>query len=106
MKRLRRVRNTVPTTAPRLGTPEGQRAAFWRESIMHLSRPALAELLGIKSNQTIERYEKMAKVPVEYRLACAALAARIEFDWTQAKAKVGGSTIIFDGSAPSGGLGG
>lgn len=94
MSKLRRLRPTVPASPPRYNAPEGQRAAWWRENQAKLSRPALAEILGL-TGQTIWRYEAMKEVPIGYKLACAALHAKIEFDWTAAKAKVGASTITF-----------
>lgn len=95
MKQVRRLRPTVPAAPPRHNAPEGHRAAFWREQIMRLSRPALAIILGIKSTKTIAKYEGMAVVPLEYRLACASLMVGVEFDWFSAKVKVGKNEISF-----------
>ena len=90
-----RVRRSVPAAAPRYNAPEGQRAAWWRENQMRLSRPALAERLGIKSNQTIGKFERMTEVPLWYRLACASIAANLKFDWQQASAKIRASEVTF-----------
>lgn len=95
MKQVRRLRPTLPAEPPRPAAPEGQRAAYWREQTMRLSRPALAVILGIKSTKTIAKYEGMDVVPLEYRLACAALMVGVEFDWFSAKVKVGKNTISF-----------
>jgi len=94
MKRIRRLRATVPAKYPGHSAPEGTRAAWWRTHVKKLSRPALGDLLGL-TNQTVARYEAMQTVPPEYRLACAALAGRIEFDWHSAKAKIGETTVVF-----------
>lgn len=94
MKRIRRVRATVPAKYPGHSAFEGKKAAYWRETIMRLSRPALGDLLDL-TNQTIARYEAMQTVPLEYKLACAALAGRIEFDWHSVKAKIGETMVTF-----------
>ena len=91
----RRLRRAVPVKHPGLSAPEGQRAAWYRENKMGLSRPALAERLRLTSG-TIARYEGMPEVPETYRLAIAALAAGLEFDWYQVKATVGNSTVTFE----------
>lgn len=88
------IRRLRPTTQEWPGdeAPEGKRAAYWREHVMGLSRPAMAELLGLTS-QTITRYEESDEVPAMYRLACAALTAQFEFDWKTAKIDRDGLTI-------------
>lgn len=93
MSKIRRLRPTI-TRQPSLGAPEGLRAAFWRETVLKLSRPALADLLGVQS-QVVERYENADKVPERYRLACAALGAGLKFDWDKPTAQVGATTIAF-----------
>lgn len=94
MSKLRRVRATVPAKYPGHSAFEGAKAAWWRSHVKKLSRPALGELLGL-TNQTIARYEAMQTVPPEYKLACAALAGRIEFDWHSVKAKIGETMVTF-----------
>jgi len=93
MKR-RRLRTVMPAKPPAFNSPEGIRAAWYRQERLRLSRPALGEQLGLTS-RTIENYEKMAKVPELYRLAVAALGAKLEFDWEKVRAAVGNSTITF-----------
>lgn len=93
MKR-RRLRLAVPAKQPRFNSREGERAAWFRQERLKLSRPALGEKLGL-SSRTIENYEKMDHVPELYRLAVAALAGGLEFDWEQVRAKVGNSVVTF-----------
>lgn len=106
MDKVRRLRPTIDRQ-PSLGAPEGTRAAWWRENVLKLSRPALADMLDLTS-QTIAKFEGQAKVPIMYRLACSAIAGQIEFDWEKATAQVGVSTITFgeSGATPGRGLGG
>lgn len=63
--------------------------------MMGLSRPQLAEILAL-TGQTIARYEAMDGVPLMYRLACAALTAKIEFDWRTARVHRSGVTLEFN----------
>lgn len=93
-----RLRIVVPAKQPSFNSPEGARAAWFRQERLKLSRPALGDKLGL-SSRTIENYEKMVQVPEIYRLAIAALAGGLEFDWEQVKAKVGNSTVTF-GAGP------
>lgn len=80
--KIYRLRPTTSEEVPSPDAPEGMRAAWWREHRMGLSRPALADRLGINF-QRIVRYEQMIVVPQLYRLACAAISADAEnFDWT------------------------
>jgi DNA-binding XRE family transcriptional regulator len=74
------VRFTTPEKFPGKTSPEGARAAWWRERVMEMSRPELALHLDI-TDQTIAAYEAMDKVPVMYRLACSAFAKVFRFDW-------------------------
>jgi transcriptional regulator with XRE-family HTH domain len=74
---------TNPLAQPPRSSPEGLRARWWREHVMGMSRPQLAEALGI-DDQRIYRYESARVVPPLYRLACAAYVMRpdsIGFDW-------------------------
>jgi DNA-binding XRE family transcriptional regulator len=57
---------------PAADSPEGYRAAWWRERILGYSRPQLAAAIGLHEN-TIADYENSATVPQQYSLACAAL---------------------------------
>lgn len=67
---------------------EGIKARAWRER-RGLSRPALGDLIGYSPSQ-IEYFERgynRYKKPVEprefltFKLACAALASQLSFDW-------------------------
>lgn len=70
--KYRRLIRTVPTTKPPDDAPEGRRAAWWRENVVKISRPVLAEHLGITID-TILRNENLEKIPRIYRLACASV---------------------------------
>jgi hypothetical protein len=84
--RVGRLRITTPDTAP-VDATEGTAAAWWREHILGLSRPGLAQLLDI-SSKTIEREESRDRVSTQYRLACAAINASLdEWAWKRADAE-------------------
>lgn len=72
----RRLRVTT-SQRPTGNAPEGLSAAWWRENVLGISRPALAELLEI-SAKTVKREETGERVSTEYRLACAALDAKLD----------------------------
>jgi hypothetical protein len=82
----RRKRTTTdPAKPPGADAPEGERAKWWRERIMGLSRPALAEQLGVHP-ATIDRQERSATVDSVYRLACAAVAnEQAEWCWSRVR---------------------
>ena len=69
-------RRLRPTTdhrdPPKPHDREGYKAAWWRERVMKVSRPELAERLGITSG-TIFRYENSDDVPTLYKMACKGL---------------------------------
>jgi hypothetical protein len=67
-----RLKFTTEPIAPAADTPEGYRAAWWRERVLGYSRPQLADALGLHTT-TIETYENSQTVPLQYGLACAAL---------------------------------
>lgn len=65
--------------------PEHVLCRRWREEVMELSRSQLSALTGF-SVDAIKDYERPGKmiddnVRKRYRLACAAVALGIEFDW-------------------------
>lgn len=78
------------TDKPDKSEPEHVRARYWREQVVKMSRPALAEAIGY-SVSTIGDMEagmnRITKKPIEpaamkrYRLLCAAVGLDIEFDW-------------------------
>lgn len=94
MSKHRRLRVAVPAKHPGPAAPEGQRAAWYRQEHLRLSRPALGERINLTPG-TIARYEGMSKVPELYRLAIAALSADLRFDWHQVKATIGNSVVTF-----------
>lgn len=77
-------------TPPARDAPDHIRCKWWRENIMKLSRPKLAELTGF-SQSTIADIEagvnRTTKATIDpsvmqrYRLACAAVALGAQFDW-------------------------
>jgi hypothetical protein len=102
----RRPKKSGPTEPPGPDAPENLRAHWWRESVMELSRPALAEKIG-RSVAYIEDMERGAQritgAPITdytaYRMACAAVAAGLEFDWQTCRVRVGGAVIEIGRSA-------
>ena len=58
---------------------EGAKARRWREEVARLDPPALARRLGL-GEEIVRRMEDEARIPPDYRLACAALAAGLD-DW-------------------------
>lgn len=77
---IRRRKRITLTEKPPLDAAEGLKAHWWRENILAMSRPELAEALGIHQ-RTIERYEAMSEVPTIYRLACEALSRNNANNW-------------------------
>lgn len=75
---------------PPESAPEHVKAKYWREHIVRLSRPKLAEMIGM-SVSTIADIEaghnRSTKAVIDtavmqrYRMCCAAVMAGIEFDW-------------------------
>lgn len=66
------------------------RCKWWRENIMHMSRPKLAELTGFSASSIADietGMNRSTKAPIDpavmqrYRLACAAVALGVQFDW-------------------------
>ena len=67
-----------------------ERARYWRENIVNLSRRELAERIGISASRITDYergHDRGSGVPIDqgtmtrYRLACAAVALGVEFDW-------------------------
>jgi len=80
----------MSTADPARDAPENERCQWWRENIMHMSRPELAERVGmsVSTITDIERgYYRGNKAVIDpavmqrYRLACAAVALNVQFDW-------------------------
>src|SRR4051812_22914420 len=79
----RRLRTSTPDKPPGPKAPEGERARWWREHVLKLSRPALAERLGVHP-ATVDRQERAEKVDAMFRLASAALALGLDgWSWGQ-----------------------
>lgn len=80
-----------PGPQPPASAPEHERALWWRLQ-MGLSRAELAEKTGFSAS-SIQDFEAgvnrtsgqaiTASAWRRYRMACAAVAAEIAFDWTQ-----------------------
>ena len=76
--------------APGLEAPEHERALWWRENVVGLSRSALAERTGYSEavimNMELGVQQDTGR-PVDeramlrYRLACAAITLDVHFDW-------------------------
>jgi transcriptional regulator with XRE-family HTH domain len=78
--------------------PEHELARQWRER-MGLSRAALGKLIGyslsaVSDYETGKRRSTGAAIGanewLRYRLACAAITAHIEFDWTSCRVEIDG----------------
>ena len=76
---------------------EGAQARHWREEIVHLSREELASRTGYSVRMIVNYEQGSHPVPITFRLACAAVAAGIEFDWTRPRAKVVEERHVFLG---------
>jgi hypothetical protein len=79
-----------PAPSPSPDAPEHIRCKWWRENVVNLSRPRLAELTGfsISTIADIEAgHNRSTKAPVDaavmqrYRMTCAAVTLGVEFDW-------------------------
>jgi hypothetical protein len=68
---------------PRPSAAQHERARWWREHVVKLSRPALSELTGysVTAIVAIERGDTPETSMQRYRLACAAIALGVAFDW-------------------------
>ena len=81
---------TTKPKRPPAKAPEHERARYWRENIVNLSRRELAERIGISASRITDYergHDRGSGAPIDqgartrYRLACAAVALGIEFDW-------------------------
>jgi transcriptional regulator with XRE-family HTH domain len=77
------------TERPAPDAPEHVRARWWRENVLGLSRRQLADLVGY-SETMIKEFEHGRRFDgsplslnalTRYRTACAAIEARVRFDW-------------------------
>ncbi|MBX5001875.1 helix-turn-helix transcriptional regulator [Rhizobium lentis] len=78
------------TDKPDKSEPEHVRARYWREHVVKMSRPALAEAIGY-SVSTIGDMEagmnRITKKPIDavamkrYKLLCMTVGLDAEFDW-------------------------
>lgn len=90
-----RLRKTGPDQEPSADAPEGVRAHWWRENVLRMSRPQLADKIG-RSVSYIESLELGTRPPEDftaYRLLCAAVWAGLEFDWRHCRARIGGASF-------------
>lgn len=71
--------------------PEHIRAQWWRENVVRMKRPELAELVGVSVSRIVDieaGENRTTKQPIDeatmrrYRLACAAVTLGVEFNWT------------------------
>lgn len=80
------------TEKPDKSEPEHIRARYWRENVVRMSRPALAEAIGY-SVSTIGDMEagmnRITKKPIDavamkrYRLLCMTVGLDASFDWDE-----------------------
>lgn len=77
-------RHTMPPDPPADDAPEYERAAWWRQYCIGLTREALAKRTGF-SVGTIKRLESgaptSAAVWKRYRTACAGVGLGVGFKW-------------------------
>jgi len=75
---------------PAKDAPDHIRCKWWRENIMHMSRSKLSELTGFSQSSIADieaGVNRSTKAPIDeavmqrYRLACAAVALNVQFDW-------------------------
>lgn len=75
----------TPMEKPSPDAPEHLLARYWREEVLELTRDQLAALTGFSAS-SIKDFEHPGKdidpmARKRYRLACAAVAMGIQFDW-------------------------
>ena len=94
--------------------PEHERARYWRENIVNLSRRELAERIGISESRITDYergHDRGSGVPIDqgtmtrYRLACAAIMLGVEFDWLTLSLTPPGQVRITMPAGDSGGRG-
>ena len=94
--------------------PEHERARYWRENIVNLSRRELAERIGISASRITDYergHDRGSGVPIDqgtmtrYRLACAAIMLGVEFDWLTLSLTPPGQVRITMPGGDSGGRG-
>jgi len=83
-------RKVTAPVVPRPDAPEHERARYWRENVVGLSRRELAERIGMSESRIMDieagqvRGDGRAIEPdamQRYRLACAAVTLGVKFDW-------------------------
>lgn len=76
--------------APPADAPEHVKAEWWRKNVARLSRPELAQLTGFSVSRIADIEAGVTRstgAPIDqgamnrYRMACAAVALGVEFDW-------------------------
>ena len=94
--------------------PEHERARYWRENIVNLSRRELAERVGISESRITDYergHDRGSGEPIDqgtmtrYRLACAAIMLGVEFDWLTLSLTPPGQVRITMPGGDSGGRG-
>lgn len=91
----------MPSPIPDDDAPEHVRCKWWRQEWMDLTRDQLAGLTGF-SVASIRDYEDGVKdipaaVRKRYRMACAAVAMGLEFDWENAVLKIDRPATLITG---------
>lgn len=91
--------------------PEHIRCKRWREEIVRLSRPDLADLTGFSPSTIADieaGFNRSTKKPVDaavmkrYRMACAAAALGADFDWNMVRVVPTGYCELIVGEKPAG----
>ena len=92
-------------TQPAIDAPQHDKARWWREDVMDLSRKQLAALTGVSVSRIADMEAGKTRgngKPIDpgtmrrYRMACAAVALGAEFDWLTLRLRPSKATIIVE----------
>lgn len=80
-----------PMNRPPASTPEHVKARWWRENVVQMSRNELGAIVGVSASRILDIEAGSTRgsgamidrdTMTRYRMACAAVALGVEFDWT------------------------
>lgn len=98
---------TETASPPALDAPEHERARWWRENVVRLSRPELAKRIGMSPSRILDyeaghrRDTGKAIEPEQmrrYRMLCAAVTMGLQFDWLECRLEPAGRVKVIVGS--------
>jgi len=102
-----------PMAKPTADDPEHVRCRWWRDFVVQLSRKDLAELVGVSESRIMDIEAGKTRgtgAPIDaatmqrYRMACAAVALGVEFDWLECRMRPVAKTeikVVMEVAAPS-----